>query len=686
MTPTREVFWNIPPAGVAVMYALTAVAAGVFGYGLYRHVRAWRRGRPAARLGPVGVRLAQVARHVLAHGRLLAERPAGLIHFAFFWGFVFLFVGTLVVLVHHDLRVRIMQGAFYLYFQSAALDLMGLAAAVAVAAATLQRYVRKVPRLRRGIWSDGFILALFETILVTGFVVEGLRIAATEDPWGRWSFVGYGVAWLIGATGMGYEAMRVSHAALWWFHFVVATVFVAYIPYSKLFHVLLAPANVYLQPLQSPANPQPIDFEKAERLGASAFEDLRWKDLFDLDVCTECGRCTAVCPASMTGKPLSPMHLILDLREEMKRTGGQTDRALSGEVITPPTLWACTTCMACMEACPVFIEHVPKIIDLRRFLVMERSEFPETMQEALRSLEARGHPFRGTTASRTDWYRGLEVVELARVGRADAVDVVYWAGCAAALDERNQRVARSLVTLLRRAGLSVGVLGAEEQCTGDPARRIGNEFLFEQMARANLETFRRYGITELVVSCPHCLNTLKNEYRAFGGELRVRHHTELLAQLLREGRLRPGPGGTRRVTFHDPCYLGRYNGLFDEPRQVAAASGAAELVEMARSRRRSLCCGGGGGRSWVEEKGDERVALVRAREAVATGADTVGVACPFCMMMLEDGVKAAAGERPVQVRDVAELLEEATREVAVAAGAAPVGPAGPRAGSPPLPI
>ena len=658
--PTREVFWNISPAGVAVMYALVVVAAGIFAYGVWRHVREWRRGQPVDRLRPVGPRLVAVARHVLAHGRLLADRMSGIYHLAFFWGFVFLFAGTTVVFLHHDLGWRIMQGRFYLYFQSALLDLMGLVAVAGVVAALVARYGLRLPRLRRGVLSDGLILGLFLSVLVTGFVVEGLRISATDDPWGLWSWVGYGVASLAEALGPGEGTLRAVHATLWWVHFLLSVGFLAYIPYSKLFHLVLAPANVYLQPLRAPAAPRPLDLEKAEHLGAAGFSDLTWKDLFDLDVCTECGRCTAACPAYLTGKPLSPMHLILDLQASLHRPADR--RLLAGEVIRPETLWACTTCMACMEACPVFIEHVPKIVDLRRHLVMEQSSGPEGMLEALRGLEVRGHPFRGATASRSDWYRGLEVEQLQAPGSAARVDLVYWAGCAATFDARSQQVARAVVTLLRRAGLRVGVLGPLEQCTGDPARRMGHEFLFQTLARANVETLQQLGVRQVVTACPHCFNTLKNEYPAFGAEVEVRHHTQVLAELVASGRLAPGTAGEpRRVTFHDPCYLGRYNRLFDPPRQLLDRLQGIQRLEMARSGPTSLCCGAGGGRAWVEEPAHERVSHVRAREAVETGADTVAVGCPFCLAMLEDAVRGAAGNGAVQVVDVAELLEQATR-------------------------
>ncbi len=654
---TRQVLWNISPAGVVVMYLLTAVEVGIFGYGVLRGIRRWRRGRGIHRLGPVWPRLKQVLLHVAGHARLLADRLPGLYHFAFFWGFVVLFLGTVVVFIHHDLGIRIMQGPFYLYFQSFFVDVMGFVAAVGVGVALWSRK-RGPARLRGGVWSDTLLLVLFEAILVTGFVVEGLRIAATQDPWGTWSPVGFAVAQAIQAAGVDEGGMRWGHLVLWWVHLLLAHAFVAYIPYSKLFHLLLAPLNVYLQPLEAAAAPRPLRMEEAETFGVRRLEEFTWKDLFDLDVCTECGRCTAVCPAYATGKPLSPMQLILDLQKAIRGGQGDGEAPLAGTVIREETLWACTTCMACQEACPVFIEHVPKILDLRRYLVMEEGRLPNGMREALRSLEARGHPWAGTRLSRRDWYRGLPVRELREVGSAEAVDVVYWAGCAV-LDERYQRVARSLVRLLDHAGLRVGVLGPEEQCTGDPARRMGDEFSFQALAAANLETFARYRVQRLLTSCPHCFNVLKNEYRELGGNLQVQHHTELLSALLREGKLTAGASsggdGLSAVTYHDPCYLARYNGVVNPPREVLFRVAGVRLVEMPRRGRGTFCCGAGGGRVWVEE----RMALVRAREAVETGASAVVVSCPFCLQMLEDAVKSVADQDGVRVLDLAEMVAEA---------------------------
>jgi Fe-S oxidoreductase len=517
--------------------------------------------------------------------------------------------------------------------------------------------VARLPRLRRGVLADAVVLWLFELILVTGFAVEGLRIAGTRDPWGMWSPVGHGVAVAIAALGAGEAAIRTGHAWLWWTHLLASLAFVAYIPYSKLFHLILAPANVYLRPLANPGGVSPIDFERTERLGAAAFSDLAWKDLFDLDVCTECGRCTAVCPASLTGKVLSPMDVVLDLRDEMKRTNGRSGRALGGGVISAEALWACTTCLACMEACPVFIEHVPKIVEMRRHLVMEETVLPDTMAEALRSLEARGHPFRGAGLARSAWADGLDVGRLPQGARAEWL---LWAGCAASLNERNHAALRALVGLLQAGGVDVAILGDEEVCTGDPARRMGNEYLFQTLAQTTIETLRGYGVTKIVTLCPHCYNTFRHEYPQFGGRFEVWHHTQLLARLVTEGRLRPARPVAATVTFHDPCYLGRHNGEYDAPRRALAAIPGARLVEMPRCRHRGFCCGAGGGLYWVEDRTGQRVHHVRTREAAQTGADVVATACPFCTLMLEDGVGAI--EAAIRPMDVAELLERSVGE------------------------
>jgi len=474
---------------------------------------------------------------------------------------------------------------------------------------------------------------------------------------------------------------------------------IAWLPYTKMMHVLTAPLNIYtanLAPLG--ASLKNIDFEKTGSFGVNSLNDFTWKDLLDLDACTECGRCTDVCPAHAVGKELSPRDIILqlrDLKNDEFRTSnfglknealpanaelsaapnangkdvfGDTNQsairnprsAIIGSVpaTSPAALWQCTTCAACMEACPVFIEQMPKIVDMRRYLVMEEADFPDSMQQAIMSLEKRGHPFSGTNATRLDWAEGLGVKQISETKDAE---VLLWVGCGGALVERNQKVTRSTALLLEQAGVKFAIMGREEKCSGDPARRIGNEFLFETLAKENVENLNKYEVKKVITSCPHCFNTFKNEYPQYGGMFEVYHHSEYLARLVDEGKLRPLSQLKEKITFHDPCYLGRQNGVYDAPRQLVQISAAGNAVEMERSRAKSFCCGGGGGMSFIDEPASQRVNQERAREAIETGADVLAVGCPFCMTMMEDGINARKGERDVRVRDVAELLWEVAR-------------------------
>ncbi len=566
-------------------------------------------------------------------------------------------------MVHEDFGLPIMQGNFYLYFQSLTLDLFGALSILGVCIALYHRYFYRPQRLHNT-WQDGVILVLFLAILLTGFIIEGLRIVATNDPWGGWSPVGLAVGRFF-SLFLPPEHLPDSHAFLWWFHLLLVYALIAWLPYSKLLHVLTSPANIYFRSLEPKgAMLKPINMDTAESFGVKGLDQFTWKGLLDLDACTECGRCQDVCPAFSTGKPLSPKALILDLRDELhingaamptRKTAPNVAEPLIGRVIQEETLWSCTTCMACMEECPVFIEHVPKIIDMRRYLVMEEGKFPETMQRTLRSLEARGHPYPGISASRIDWCEGLNIRIL-----SDAVpaEYLYWVGCSTALNTRNQKIARAFAQLLRQAGIDFAILGQEERCSGDPARRIGNEYLFEKLARRNIDLLQSHGVKKIVTTCPHCFNTLKNEYPRFGGVFEVQHHSQMLAELVQQGRLSPNDGLEAKVTFHDPCYLGRYNDTYEEPREVIAAVPGVSLVEMRQHREKSFCCGAGGGLMWTEEPSDKRVNCVRAQHAIESGSDVVAVACPFCMTMLEDGVRTKMGERELKVLDIAEIFDK----------------------------
>ena len=654
MTPSREIYWNIP--GHIFLYILFFPFLVVFLYGMYQQVRRLLMGQPATVLDHMWDRLKGFAEHAVLQRRIAQDATSGVLHLSMSWGFVILFIATCLVALQDYFGIPTLYGNFYLYFMSLTVDLFGLAAIVGVGIALVRRYGAKPDRLLKPRLADsyGVLLALFLIILVTGFLIEGLRIAATNDPWGRWSPGG----WLssLPFVGFGESQLATFHRLLWWFHAIVAFAFIAYLPYSISLHMLAAPANILLRSRERSGVLQPIDLEKAERFGASTIGQYTWKHLLDLEACTECGRCQDACPAWTTGKPLTPKGVIIDLRDHLRLVAeGGDSRKMVGDVISHDVLWACTTCGACHQECPVFIEPIPKIVEMRRHLVMEEADFPETMQQALRSLEERGHPFRGTSATRTDWAKGLGVKTVASNGRPD---VLYWVGCAAAFDERNQKVAGALAKLLQRAGVNFSILGEEERCTGDPARRIGNEYLYQMLAGENIATLNRYGIKKILTSCPHCFNTIRNEYPKLGGTYEVVHHTELLADLTQQGRLRPERRIDGVASFHDPCYLGRHNGVYDSPRRLLGAIPGLQVKEMGRCRERGFCCGAGGGLMWFEEKIGKRVSWERTEEALALQPQVLASACPFCLIMFEDAIKVKGANETTKPLDLAEVMAQ----------------------------
>jgi len=576
------------------------------------------------------------------------RRLQGISHAVLFVSFGVMTGATIVVALQADLGWHIMQGWFYLWYQSLLTDLAGFAAIAGLVIFLWRRYITRPRALGRNL-ADFLLPFSFLVILVTGFVLESLRIYATHDPWGPWSPVGYVLSLLWQGTHLGMPAALLLHRSLWWFHMFVAFGFMAAFPYSKLFHVIMAPVAIFYSEPQAGAEIETGDLENAERLGANFLSDLTVKDLIDLDACTECGRCEEVCPAFATGKPLSPKALILDLREASRTR----PEAPLTDVIRDETLMACTTCRACMEACPVDIEHVPKIIAMRQFRTMEEGTLPQGLAEAVAGIEERGHPFRGAQASRVSWMEGLPM-KIWEPG--EPCDTLLWVGCAGAFDPRAQSVARALASVLLFMGEDVKVLGEREGCTGDVARRSGQEYLYQLRATENVALLGEVSPRRIVTMCPHCLQQLRTEYRAFGASFAVVHHVAYLQMALATGRLSLPPAAPGRVTYHDPCYLGRWNGVVDEPRDVLRRAGA-ELVEMRHSGMDSLCCGAGGGWAFREEPAP-RVNRLRAKEAAATGARVVATACPFCLSMMTDGVKAEGG---AEVKDIAEILWDEIR-------------------------
>ncbi len=656
MAPFRELYWNI--AEHWLLYPLFLPFAAAFVYGCYRMVRRIGMGQPEIGVPPAARMIRHLLTQAVLQSRLLEERVPGSIHAAVSWGFGILFIATCLVAAQDYFGLPTLRGPFYLYFMSLTVDLFGMAATMGVVAALYRRSVRKPARLWKPRDTEGYALFLWLllVILISGFVVEGLRIAATRDPWGAWSPGGWLVAQ--GLTGLSLSQLSAWHRALWWGHGVLAFWFIGLVPFTLIRHLLAAPANIALRREGPSGVIQPVALEEAEHFGISAVRGFQRKDLLDLVACTECGRCQDACPAWQTGKPLTPKGVILDLRDHLtdEAAGKAGGKPMVGGVIGEDALWACTTCGGCHQACPVFIEPIPKIVNMRRYLVMEEARFPEPMQAALRGLENRGHPYQGAVPARTAWARGLDVPILAEKG---AAEYLYWVGCAAAFDERTQKVARAFARILKAAGVDFAILGDEERCTGEVARRIGHEFLFQMQAQANIETLTRHGVRKIVTACPHCYNTLRNEYPQFGGRYEVTHHSQLIARLLQEGRLRPAKPLGRRVAYHDSCYLGRHNGIYAPPRHILREIPGVRPVEFERTRERGFCCGAGGGMMWFEERIGKRVNIERTEEALRLQPHIVGTACPFCLSMFEDGIRAKDATEALQAMDLAELVADA---------------------------
>lgn len=642
---------------------LLAAAASIFARKMVLIYRLIRLGTGPVPLARWTVGLADVAVQVLGHRKVLRRAWAGLLHLFIFWGFLVLLTtilqalgeafrpGWVLPVIGRAPALGLLQDVFIV------LVLVGVAMALAM------RRLRPPKRLlgqdQRGAY---MILAFIAGIMITLLVSRAAQ-AALERETAPGAALSHALAGWLGAAPE--PAVRAVFEAAWWSHLVIIFTFLTWIPEGKHLHLITIVPNILLRKARPRGALAPIDIETAEHLGASRIEHLTWKDHLDAVACMECGRCVEVCPANATGKELDPRRLHTDLRKHLARVGParlagqpppQDAPALVGGVFSDDFLWQCLTCGACVEECPANNDHIDKIIEMRRHLTMEEARVPDSMAEALRSLEAREHPFRGASISRTAWTAGLDVKMLPQGERAEWL---LWVGCASALNERNHAPLRALVRVLARAGIHVSCLGDEEACTGDPARRMGHEYLFQTLAKRNIETLRRRGVSRILTMCPHCYNTFKKEYPQFGGVFEVWHHTQVLARLLDEGRLSPTDPVARTVTFHDPCYLGRQNSVYDAPRRVLAAIPGARTVEMSQCREKGFCCGAGGGLYWTEDRIGQRVNHVRTDHVTATGAEVVATACPFCMLMLEDGAAArGAAARP---KDVVELLGESLR-------------------------
>jgi Fe-S oxidoreductase len=605
------------------------------------------------------VRLRNEATIVLGQRKLLARIGPGLVHAFIFWGFCVLLPTIVIAMIGIVDRHRTFPWLGHQGWYALLVDVFAALVLCGVLAALFIRHVLR-PRRFEGshLREADLILAWIAGIVTTLLLWHASRIALGLNEWGAsWAPISQGLSHLFG----GGSATRAAERALVWAHVLLILSFLAYLPYSKHLHIATAAINVWFGRTRARGRLEPLRFDEGDedelRFGAGTIADLTWKEMLDTFSCTECGRCQDACPAFATGKELSPKLLIMGLRDQLFAQGpamlaGETDALtpLVPGAVSDEVVWDCVTCGACIEACPVSIEHVDHIVDLRRHLTMVESRFPAEAEPMLRDVERASNPWGRAQSERADWARELGVRVLAP--GEEPPEVLYWVGCAASFDERARRAAESTAKLLRAAGVDFAILGPREGCTGDPARRMGNEYVFQAAAEQNVATLGEAGVRRIVTSCPHCFNTLANEYPDFGGDYEVLHHTELLAALVREGRLELDPGD-ERITYHDSCYLARHNDVVGAPRELVAAVG--EPVEMARSGRRTFCCGAGGAHMWMEERGGA-INEERVREAAATGAQTLAVACPYCTVMLDDGVQSTGA--PLRVADVATLLAE----------------------------
>jgi len=668
----REVFGNIPDALVVVFYVGLAAFLWMSLHLFARRASGWEQGARDNRLGHWRRRVARLY-DGLSMKTLMRDPRSGVMHSMIYFSFIVLFLGTVTLEVDHLMpaSLKFLHGTVYLGY-SAVLDLAGLVFLGGLGLAVVGRYIVPKWRIRSKTKpQDSLILSVLALIGITGLLIEAARISLAGRPeFEVWSFVGYPLSYLFDPVDAADW-----HRFLWVGHTTLFVGFLVILPVTKLRHMFTAPANLYLSARDRPKGamremPNLLEAEDIETIGASVATDLTWKQIFDTDACTICGRCTSVCPANITGKPLDPREMVLKSGEVASALAGvsppvSTNAVLEGagslfDRIRPEEVFACTTCRACDEICPVDIEILDRILDMRRYLTLMESEFPTELGKAFVAMENQSNPWGMSQQARGDWTSELDfpVPVFGQDGK-DSADYLWFVGCAGSFDDRNTATSVALARLLDKAGIDYAILAQRELCNGDPARRAGNEFVFQQLALQNVETFEELGVQKIITQCAHCFNTLANEYPQFGGSYEVVHHSQLLAELLAQGRLAEPikeNGETKKIAYHDACYLGRHNDVYLAPRQVVGGSGN-EVVEMPRHGTRGLCCGAGGARFWMEEHTGKKVNNERAEEALATQADEIAVACPFCFVMLDDGVKEL-GRDDVPVRDIAMILAD----------------------------
>lgn len=656
------------PIFFIIFWLLFAIAFSFFVFRTYQLFSWIRLGKSENRFDQVGKRLISTLSLIfpqLCSLRSVSRKDlSGIGHALIFWGFLIFLLSYLInIFIGDGLGLSgIIRNTSFSKYLSLIGDIAGVIIAVAIIWAIIRRYIIKPERLEPTP-EAAIILILIFSLMLAQFCIEGFRTNSIGDISAEWIPVGLVFANFFNWVGLTPGLQEILYWVTWWIHYLIIIGFLVFILYSKHLHIMASPINIFFSSMRPKGILIPIDLEKAESYGVNRIEQFTWKQLLDLYACTQCGRCQNNCPAHLTGKPLNPKQVILDLKGYLFRDGPSLVKAKGknlsseningGNMISEDVLWSCTTCRACQEQCPVLIEHIDKIIDMRRNLVLEQAKIPETIENILRCIESRGHTCRGTTVSRTEWATGLGVKLFSEGIKAD---LAYWVGCTAALEDRNIRVAVAMANILKVAGINFGILGHEETCCGEPARRMGNEYLFQIQAKKNIEILKKYQVRQLVTTCPHCFNTIKKEYPQFGGDFEVVHHTELIARLIKEGKIKSKVPLKKVIAYHDSCYLGRYNDIYEQPRHIVETISGRRPLEIGRNRKTSFCCGGGGGRFWMEERIGKRISVERTEEIMKTGAEIVATACPYCLQMFEDAIKAKEAQEQLKVLDVVELI------------------------------
>ncbi len=676
MVPPGDVF-GVIPVWLAV-YALSICAFAASGYILYRRVFSLvLLGKNPDRFDRPIFRFFGALPYIFGQRKVLQSVSlrdrAGLAHFFIFWGFLSFTASYIIYIfgdsIWHEFSETVLTDAGVRIF-TAYLDILAVVFFLVLIWAAARRWGIKPRRLSFDLTQKGesaIILMLIASLMLFTLLAEAFYVASGGEGPHADALIGRPLGEAFANAGIDGDIATALQGVFWWLHLAIILGFSIYIPLSKHMHLVAAPISFYTRNLEErgtlPTPDLDAALENEDALGASRIQDFTWKELLDGYSCAVCGRCSDNCPANITGKILSPMHIVENMKEHVLEFGpgvlegedGQDAKPLIGNWVEEEALWDCLTCGACVQECPVGVEHIDSIVDMRRFMVMEQASMPDTAMNALLSMEQRGHPWRGTTYGRTDWADGLDIPTLAE--RPDAA-ILFWVGCTASLEQRSQSVARSMASVLKRAGVDFAILGDEETCTGDPARRMGNEYLYQVLAQQNIETMNSYDVRKVVTICPHCFNTIKNEYPHLGGDYEVVHYTEFVDELIGSGKIRPVGRIETKVAYHDSCYLGRHNGIYDAPRNIAKSIPGVELVEMSRRRERGFCCGAGGGHMWIDESKGQRVNHARTEQFFETGAATVGVSCPFCLQMFEEGIGSLDGEEKTQAKDLLEILDE----------------------------